>query len=85
MSNPKYQLYCQQCHYKRVFGDEDVPGLSLMKSADIQSGIPKYNELSKKTESMPNKRGKYKGKCPKCGRVIFVLRYNDPTQNDKPS
>lgn len=85
MSKIKYQLYCQYCHYKKLFGDEDVAGLSLQKSADVPAGIPKYNELSKKTEASQSKRGKYKGKCPKCGRVIFVLRYNEPKQDDKPN
>lgn len=85
MSKHKYQLYCQHCHYKKIFSDDDVQSLSLSKSADFQSRIPKWNELSKKTESSPNKRGRYKGKCPKCGRVIFVQRYHEPTQDDKPS
>ena len=52
-----------------------------MKSVDFQSGIPKYNPLTKKTESSPDKKGKSKIKCPKCGRIIFITRYNEPEQD----
>ncbi len=81
----KYQLYCQICHYKHLFGDDEVKNLSLQKSSDIQGSIPKLNPLSKKIETQPIKKGKYKSKCPKCGRMIFVTRYNEPKQEDNPT
>lgn len=84
MKDKKYLLYCQYCHYKRVFGDSDINSLSLQKSSEVQGGIPKYNEISKKTEVPPSKKGRYKGKCPTCGRKIFVQRYHEPGKNDQP-
>ena len=81
----KYQAYCQSCHYKKIFGDEDIDGLSLQKSNDIQAGIPRYNPLTKSTETPKYKKGKSKIKCPKCGHIIFIKRYHEPKQDDNPT
>jgi len=78
----QYQAYCQMCHYKKLINDENIHELSIMKSVDFQSSIPKYNPLTKKTESSPEKKGKSKIKCPKCGRIIFITRYNEPDQDN---
>ena len=78
----KYQLYCQFCHYRKIFGDEDINDLSLQKSVDVQAGIPILDPITKKTEPSEFKKGKYKSKCPKCGRVIFVTKYYEPKQED---
>jgi DNA-directed RNA polymerase subunit M/transcription elongation factor TFIIS len=81
----KYQIYCQACHYRKIFGDEDVKDLSLQKSVDIQSNIPTLNPFTKKIETPKQKKGKSKIKCPKCGRITFIMRYNEPKQDDNPS
>jgi DNA-directed RNA polymerase subunit M/transcription elongation factor TFIIS len=83
-TNKTYQLYCQFCHYKKTFDGDDSKSLSLSKSSDIQAGIPRYDSENKAIEQPPMKRGKPKSKCPNCGRMIFVTRYNEPKQ-DKPS
>lgn len=85
ISSQKYQLYCQFCHYKKVFGNNEIQSLSLSKSADIQAGIPKLDQSKKNIEMPPVIRGKSKSKCPNCGRMIFVTRYHEPKQDDNPS
>jgi|APGre2960657373_1045057.scaffolds.fasta_scaffold01317_6 hypothetical protein len=84
MSSQTYQLYCQFCHYKKIFDGNESNSLSLSKSSDIQIGIPKYDFEKKSIEPPPMRRGKPKSKCPNCGRMIFVTRYNEPKQ-DNPS
>ena len=81
----KYQAYCQACHYKKLINDENIKDFSIKKSVDFQSGIPKYNPITKKIETPPPKKGKSKIKCPKCGRIIYITRYHDTTEKSDPS
>jgi len=81
----KYQAYCQVCHYKKLINDENIKELTILKSVDFQSGIPKLNPVTKKVELSTPKKGKSKIKCPKCGRIIFITKYHDTTEESDPA
>jgi len=86
MAIKQYQLYCDQCHYKRTTDGSDLQDLYLIPSSPIQKEMPKLdpqaksslivNRLHQPAISMTEIKAatfinqKKKFKCPKCGFAI---------------
>lgn len=80
-----FQLYCQNCNFRRVSDTVNFPGLYRYPSSQIGRGhstLPKGKVVAKDSvELMPKYR------CPDCGHAIAAKRYKvklaDETNKDE--
>ena len=73
-----YQLYCQICNWKKITDGEAVRELTEVKTSPTQREIPKFDKEKKKTILSKDKARRKRFKCPKCGRVVFPKKIDDP-------
>lgn len=73
-----YQLYCQICNWKKITDGEAVRELTEVKTSPIQREIPKFDKKKKETILSKDKVRRKRFKCPKCGRVVFPKKIDDP-------
>lgn len=76
----KYVFYCERCNYKKYTDGTDLSDVKLINTAAIQTKIPFYDPIQKKTIVPPFREQPKKIKCPKCGRLITVKKNNVPEQ-----
>jgi predicted RNA-binding Zn-ribbon protein involved in translation (DUF1610 family) len=73
-----YQLYCQICHWKKITDGSDISELTEAKASQIQKEIPKIDKRTNETILSKYKKRKKRFKCPKCGRLVFPKKIDDP-------
>jgi DNA-directed RNA polymerase subunit RPC12/RpoP len=74
MNNPKtYQLFCNNCHYKRFSNGSDINDLLEIPQSPIPRGAP-YVDAQTKKIVVPKQIKRIKHfKCPKCGYSIKAI------------
>ena len=65
MEYKKIQLYCESCHWKKIFDNSKIEELYEYSISPIQKNVPK---IFSKELSTYNFRKKFR--CPKCGRML---------------
>lgn len=70
-----YSLYCELCGYKKRYDDKNIEGLVEYKSATIPGGFPVFDGKEIKTKKGLAPTKKYK--CPGCGRVVTLRKFDD--------
>ena len=72
-----FQLYCDNCHWKLITNGDDLKSLYEVKSSKLQSSIPKYDPIAKKTieSTFANQRRKFR--CPGCGHLVLLKMIPD--------
>jgi DNA-directed RNA polymerase subunit M/transcription elongation factor TFIIS len=76
----KYVFYCEHCNYKKYTDGTDLSDVKLIKSSPVQTKIPYYDPVQKKTIIPEAREQPKKMKCPKCGHLITVKKNNVPTE-----
>lgn len=81
----KYRLYCEMCGYNRWTDGTDIGDLVPYKRCQIQTGIPKFDQDTKKiVTKFANRASQFK--CPSCGRIITPKKQpeikDEQQQND---
>lgn len=99
MAIKHYQLYCDNCHYKRITDGSDIDDLRLIPSSPIQKTMPQIDPQAKvtnivnrfhqpavnKIEIKPSTfvNQKKKFKCPKCGFAIRAKQIKVEENNEQ--
>jgi predicted RNA-binding Zn-ribbon protein involved in translation (DUF1610 family) len=68
--NNLYQLYCDNCHYKKITDGVNIDDLIQVKKSKLQKDMPKLDPSTNKTIKPLFKEQKKTFKCPKCGFSI---------------
>lgn len=88
MSVKNYQLFCDNCNYKRFTDGTDVQDLCEIPTSPIPRGSPYIDPITKKTLSPPHIKQIKKFKCPKCGYAIkprtVQFTEEEPNQENQP-
>jgi DNA-directed RNA polymerase subunit RPC12/RpoP len=79
-----YLIYCEPCGFKKIVEDPDNVGLFKHATSNVQGRIPMLNKKTKKTETFDFVSSMPKYKCPQCGRVVTLKKYNVPKIEPKP-
>lgn len=75
------QLYCDHCHWKQIFNNDQLKELNEVKTSAIPSNIPKWDITSQKTILSDAVKQKRKFKCPSCGFIVIPRLVSDPQKN----
>lgn len=82
MSVKNYLLFCEFCSYKRLTDGTDAKDLTEVKTAPMMTSVPVLDTLTNKTIPAKFKSQKKRFKCPKCGRLIFPRKLDEPKPNN---
>jgi len=85
MSIKQYQLYCDNCGYKRFSDGTDIKDMVFVKTSDVPRGAPFIDPITKKTVTPPAMKQPKKLKCPQCGYSIKprVIQFTEqPNENN---
>jgi predicted RNA-binding Zn-ribbon protein involved in translation (DUF1610 family) len=82
MSTKSYLLYCEICGFKRLTDGTDAKDLVEVKTSPMITNIPTLDTLTFKTIPAKFKKQKKRFKCPKCGRVVFPRKLDEPKSNN---
>jgi DNA-directed RNA polymerase subunit RPC12/RpoP len=69
-SYKKFQLYCNNCHWKRLTDGGDIKDLYEIKTSPVPTGIPIFDPETKKIITPKPQSQKRKFRCPTCGFAI---------------
>ncbi len=72
-----FQLYCDRCHWKKITNGEDIGSLYEIKTSSIQTSLPKYDDVAKKTVETKFQKQNRKFKCPSCGHSVILKQITD--------
>lgn len=73
-----YIVYCEPCGFKKIVQDPQNTGLRESGTTTIQGRIPML--VDGKTQTYDPVKLMPKFKCPDCGRMILLKKYNVPTE-----
>lgn len=77
-----YIIYCEPCGYKKPVPDPLNVGLVPYQKCSVQGRLPVYNKETKKTDTFDFVETMPKYKCPQCGRVVTLKKFNVPKTPD---
>lgn len=69
IQNKKLQLFCEQCHWKRISDGSDLGDLYEYPLSNVPGGAPKL-DANYKTVLSKDIKQKRKFRCPQCGRGV---------------
>ena len=72
----KIQLYCEACHWKKIFDNSKIEELYEYSISPIQKSIPKTSKEKIKTHQF-----RKKFRCPNCGKLIIPKVILDVQKN----
>jgi len=65
-----FQLYCNQCTWKRYTDGTDMKDLYEIKTSPIPTNIPHFDPETNKTIVSKSRNQKRRFRCPNCGQTI---------------
>lgn len=70
MTIKQYQFLCNNCHFKKIIGGNQIGMFVQVKQSDINRGSPKLEPETNSINVPPPIKRKKVFKCPNCGFVI---------------
>jgi predicted RNA-binding Zn-ribbon protein involved in translation (DUF1610 family) len=78
--NKIYQLFCNNCGWKRIGEPPDAKDLFEIKSTDIPKGIPHIDPVNGDMITPKSIKRNKKYRCPKCGFSIIFYKIENPQE-----
>ena len=82
MAIKKYEIYCNNCSYKRYTDGSDVKDLFEVKTTPVQTVVPHIDPLTKKMVPPKFRKQKKKFKCPNCGYTITPRKIDEKNNSN---
>ena len=76
-----YQLFCDNCHWRKITEGTDIQDLVQLKLSPVPKGIPHADPITGEIITPKYKKSKNKYKCPQCGYIVIPKKITNPQED----